>query len=148
MNKKLSLFHLYEMATVGWDDDLSIIVEVNPDTRRIGNEYFKVYNSASYRKATKECRILFDKPEYVIHRNENGKQNWIMNSKERKNLVWFLNQPSDVFPELSIWKTAIVLFNREKGLKKSQTMENFVDNRKYPDFLPIDLPMPNYTLLK
>ena len=143
---------LYEMATVGYDESLSIIVEVNPDSKRIGNEYFKVYDSSSKEKAKRVCRILFREPKYVNHRRGRGvtkrMSNWIMNSNERDALVKFLNKPSDILHELTVWQAAIVLFNNEKGLPRSKTMENFINDLKYPEYLPIDLPIPDYTKLK
>ena len=142
---------LYEMAVVGYDESLSIIVEVNPDSKRTGNEYFKVYDSSSKEKAKRVCRILFREPKYVNHRRGRGMtkrmSNWIMNSRERKNLISFLKRESKLFQGLTIWQAAIVLFNNEKGLQKPETMENFMDKLKYPDYLPIDLPMPDYTQL-
>ena len=73
--------------------------------------------------------------------------NWIMNSRERKNLISFLKRESKLFQGLTIWQAAIVLFNNENGLQKPETMENFMDKLKYPDYRPIDLPMPDYTQL-
>lgn len=53
-----------EISTVS--RGFSMTISVNHNKNRIGDEYFKIYNSESVLKADKVIRILFRKPEYVF----------------------------------------------------------------------------------
>ena len=76
---------LNEMSTVFRNDD--VLCTVNPGFGRIGDSYFKLYDSNSLRTATKVAKIKFTEPKYVIHRDENGLQPWIFNNREKKLLM-------------------------------------------------------------
>lgn len=107
-------------------------IAVNPDRKRNlkGMEYFKLYNSADPTKATKIARIKFREADYVIHKNNGGKKNWILNSRERRQLEKMLNSPSsDVLSgRQRVWDEMIYHFNNEAGIKA----------------LPENLPIPDY----
>ena len=62
--------YLDEMATIYKSLEYGILVAVNPDSKRSGNPYFKFYNNVNYNKATKVIRILFNKADYVVHRDK------------------------------------------------------------------------------
>ena len=141
---------LTEFATVKRDRNLNICVAVNPDRHRnLKNmEYFKIYNHTDHLRATKIARIKFRAPEYVIHNNRKGVENWFLNSKDIKNMIQVLNSPSDNYPGFTTWQGLILNFNYESGdLDFEETKKNVQDNGKtlpHPDFLPIDLPIPDY----
>jgi len=60
---------LNEMATIGIDKKSTIrLYQLNPDTSRVGNPYFKIYDTLNWRKATHVARILFKEPIRVIHK--------------------------------------------------------------------------------
>lgn len=122
---------LTEFATVQRDNKFNMCLAVNPDNKRNlkGMEYFKVYNHIDPTKATKIARIKFRECEYVIHHNNGRKENWKLNSKERKQLVQILTSPSKNFPEKSVWDELIRNFNNESG----------------SELLPKNLKIPNYT---
>ena len=84
MIKIKDAIYLGEMATVHKDSKYNIMVFVNPDKNRNGEKYFKFYNSNSYTTADKVIRISFDEPKYIYHKNMDGKLDWILNSKEKK----------------------------------------------------------------
>ncbi|MDE6539428.1 MAG: hypothetical protein K2K66_04495 [Ruminococcus sp.] len=86
---------LTEFATVARDYNLNVLLAVNPDKNRNlkDMEYFKFYNDTRPDKAPKIARIKFRSPEYVIHHNNGGKENWFLNSKEKKMLIKLLNSP-------------------------------------------------------
>lgn len=126
-------------AIVDYDKNLLIMVEIDSYSKRIGNECFKIQDLSS--KEKRVCQILFRESKYV----KNRANNWRMNFDELKNFIKFLKRESKLFQGLTIWQAAIIMFNNEKGLQKPETMENFMDKLKYPDYLPIDLPMPDYT---
>lgn len=138
--------HLEEMATVFSDKTHNLLCQVNPDSGRLGLEYFKIYNNFQWKTATKIARIEFRKPEYVIHTS--NKENWVLNSHERKTLVKLLQMPSRLNNNFTNFQMAIIQFNLEKGLDVDSTLENKIDNLIYPDYLPIDLPIPNYLELR
>jgi hypothetical protein len=134
---------------------------VNPDLNRVGNEYFKFCNDASWSKATKMCRISFRSPAYVIHTNSRKVSDWTLNAKEKKYLVRVLNSKSDD-TTLTVWQALIVDYNKEryslpasvtKQLTRQKQQElsegvitDLVDRMIHA--LPIDLPMPNYLKLR
>lgn len=72
----------------------SFSLHVTDDTDRytgVGGAYFKWVNNISFNKTDKIARIRFDKPEYVTHKNKDGKQNAILNSKQKKQLMTLLS---------------------------------------------------------
>ena len=146
---------LYEFASIAKGNNNFIAVNPDPSRGWYGEEYFKVYNNDNARKADKVIRIKFRSAQYVYHKNSDGKQDWILNSKERKQLIDLLNKQSKL-PGFTNWQYAIIQFNTEAymdenpeifktlTLEKQQNMDKN-DPRKY--YLPIDLEMPDYTKL-
>ena len=55
---------LNEMSTVFRNDD--VLCTVNPGVGRIGDSYFKLYDSNSLRTATKVARIKFTEPNMLF----------------------------------------------------------------------------------
>ena len=140
---------LTEFATVARDYNLNVSLAVNPDQNRNlkNTEYFKFYNDTRPDKAHKIARIKFRSPEYVIHHNNGGKENWFLNSKEKKILMQLLRQPCKNQPGFSIWQGLILDFNKETELDYEETKKNKQISRfdmPYPDYLPIDLKIPDY----
>ncbi len=65
-------------------DKLTIIIAPSKNRNYGGNvAYFKVYNAPNISQASKMNRISLIIPKYVKHEFE-GKEEWILNSKERK----------------------------------------------------------------
>lgn len=126
---------LTEFATIYRERNFNMCIAVNPDRKRNlkGMEYFKLYNSTDPTRATKIARIKFRQADYVIHKNNGGKKNWILNAKERRQLVKMLNFPSSyVFSGGDrVWDEMIYRFNNEAGIEA----------------LPKNLPIPNYNNL-
>jgi len=145
---------LTEFATVARASDLNISVAVNPDSKRnlYEMEYFKVYNHYDPTRANKIARIKFRLPDYVIHTNSKGMKNWVLNAKEIKNLMLLLKSPCKKHPEFSVWQGLILDFNYETGLDYEKTKANKENVEKdekirklqYPEYLPIDLKIPDY----
>ena len=140
------------MATVGRDYATGLCIQVNPDVNRVDDIdgfYFKVYNSTNWSSADKIARIKFSSPSYVHHTNYDGKQDWIMNSKEIKALIaWFNKRATNSGHNITNWQYCIALHNNERGLDINQSLNNTTANWIYPEFMPIDLPMPNYLELE
>ena len=109
------------------------------------NDYFKYYNSFSYRKADKVARISLIKPEYLEHTNYDGKDNWVLNSKERKELIDFMNKPSKVHKGLTNWQTTLVQYNFDNFyIDPEDTINSTFNIEEYPNAFDIKTPMPNY----
>lgn len=99
---------LYAMSNV-YTDIGNITIQINPTEGRIGEPYFKVYNTDSVSTSNFVARISFDKSKYIIHKDDKGKQSWFMNSSQRKNLVDILTAN-----DYSVWKKLISNWNKEK----------------------------------
>ena len=69
----------------------AITISVNPDKTKeisfINDPYFKVYNGNSFNSANKIARISLKDPHYIYHKNNKGKEQWTLNSDERKLLI-------------------------------------------------------------
>lgn len=145
--QRLAEYDLYAMATVARDVQRKMLIEVNPDYRHKGNSYLKLYNSDSKQKASKVARISIYKPIYIEHANIRrmvGKEDWVLNSKEKKEFIDFLNSVQNGH---TVWQKTVIDYNKELDLFEEDTMENLLPNPKYSDYLPYNLPIPNYTLL-
>ena len=145
--------YLAEMATVHRDLENNITVCVNPDRQRRGERYFKFYNASHYEAANKVIRISFDLPQYIYHTNTDGKEDWILNGKEKKELIEILLSQSKKYSGYSVWDAAKFDWNNEaldEMLNSNEYIagkydEKFKDNLNY---IPSTLNCPNYLELK
>ena len=147
MNIKNFKEYLNEMATVFIDKRSNVSISVNGDANRIGDCYFKFYNSASYKTATKIARIKFDSPKYVTHKNSNEMKNWVLNTQEREELIKHLNDKDFLDGhEFTFFQQAIIMLNHERGLGRSihDCIEIMLKNSQGDKYLSLDLPIPNY----
>lgn len=81
--------YLDEMATICKDYQNDVCITVNPDSNRQRNSYFKFYNSANYKSATKVVRILFNSANYIVHQNVDGKNYGNFHTKTKRCLKNF-----------------------------------------------------------
>lgn len=154
INEELTII-LNEMATTYSGDKLSIIV--NPDDgRNLQNvQYFKVFHGRSFRKVQDLARIRFRTPEYEHHRNEAGKKDFKLNSKDKKELMRILQSPSELYDGYTIWQDTIMQFNHEayhiplKDCKNltQEVINSLTNNDIRKKCLPVDLPLTDYTKL-
>lgn len=149
------------MSNVYSDRRLGISIQINTSEDRIGLPYFKLYNSFQYTKAIKVARIQFKKPEYVIHKNSDGKENWILNAKDKHKLIEALDIKPMYSGGMAVWQLLITRYNSEKfDLSPEDTFNCRINNYKQfikdytalgyinlIDVLPYDLPIPDYRLL-
>lgn len=70
----------------------------------------------------------------------------MVNAREKKDLIDFLDADNTDHPEYTNWKYAILEFNKGKGLTYEQTKNNLLEKGilTYPNCLPFDLERPNY----
>lgn len=142
---------LGEMATVYKSREYSILIAVTPDSSRAGNPYFKFLNNSNYLNADKIIRILFHKPDYVIHKD--GKELWELNNKDKKLLMQILKQRSKKYKEYTNWDAAKFDWNCEY-LEEMLDIEDYF-NGNYDEeykhdagYIKSDLEMPDYTKIQ
>lgn len=141
--------YLYEMATVHRDTTENISVAVNPDSKRVGDPYFKFYNDADFSKATAVIRIMFKSSNYTEHTD--GKKFWKLNSKEKKLLVKTLESTSKKYRAFGfmVWDAAKFDWNYEY-LKIDIEPEEYISGdcdeqfKNNPSYIPSTFKMPNY----
>ena len=144
---------LWGMSTIARDEIM--YVGVNPDSGRnfFGMEYFKLFNSSSYTKSTKEARIKFRTPEYIRHRD--NKEIWVLNAKEKSHLMNLLIQPSKYEDDCTVWQYGIMQFNleaydvshKETRQMTQEYLNTLSDDDVRKKYLPFDLETPDYSNL-
>lgn len=145
---------LYEMSLAFTDslNKLAIWIE-NPTG--YNNQYFKLYNNDSYVKATKVARISMLKPNYLVHKNDDGKENWILNNKEKRKLINLLHSKNEEYVILSNWQVIIATYNRDNFhipfvnlVMRNITFDDYNEKVKATKgAIPLDQPMPDYMKL-
>ena len=151
---------IVSMSKVGLDSKENMLYYVNPDINRVGEPYFKVYDSISHKKATHIARISFLEPRYILHKDETGKQPWKLSSSEKKKMLNYLNKSSGFF-KMSFFQYAMYLWNNEYGFFDDKSLEEYEnpmiayakgiydieENIHHPSYLPSYLEIPDYTKL-
>lgn len=133
----------------------NFLIEVSGEEKDLLNQkrtrHFKLYNAEYAEDATKLCRISITDASYIQYPNNEGKEHWILNADEKDRLVSFLNSPDriGIRPIYSNYQLLVDYINWVDGINRERggTFKNFVNVRRYKSFLPIDLPMPDYTQL-
>ena len=158
---------LTEMATVGWMQGRTrnqfYLIAVDSSPHYIGNPYFKVFGREDRLGKPSIARISFIEPRYIIHYKNNAARQFRLNSKMKRMLIDFMNDPcdDDGVEDLTNWQHAIIIYNREaigKPLWKTRQWKQFdteyilthkdeINGTKLQHALPIDLKMPDYRLL-
>lgn len=148
--ERLEESDLHAMATVAMDEEKKMLIQVTPDPNHKGDAYLKLYNSISKSKATKVARISLYSPTYVLHKNVERmaeKDDWFLTAKEKTDFIDFLNSPTSHDPLYTVWQRTILDYNKELDLFEKETKENLLPDLKHPDFLPFNLPIPDYSRL-
>ena len=140
--------YMEEMATICRSREYGISVAVNPDSKRSGNPYFKFYNNVSYSSATKVVRVLFKKPDFVVHKDRMDL--WKLNTKEKKILIEILKKESDMYDGYTNWDIAKYQWSieyLEESLNICKYFNGEYDDiyKNNPGYLPSTLKMPDYT---
>lgn len=113
------------------------------------NRYFKYLDGITYNKAYRVARISMVEPNYLNHTNSDGLKDWVLNSKERKELVLLMNQPNKKYKGCSNWQATLITYNEDNfGIDFDETISGSFDKEEYPNAFSIDYPMPNYLELK
>ena len=144
---------IYEMANVRRDrrNDF-MLMAINPDSNRVGDPYFKVYDADSWRKATKVARLAFFEPKLIIHKSE-GIQPWkTLTRRDIEDIEDFLDSPARGDINATVWDVLKYRWNDEYGFY----MRSFTDyirgeyDEEYkddPSYVPSYLDPPDYRRL-
>ena len=148
---------LLEMATIGYVYDkhhkCRFIITVDAECTHIGNAYFKIYDNPSVSKAGRVTRISFEDNKIIYH--PQGRPPMPITKRIGKYINEFMKSPNPTNPSRSNWEECIIQYNLTNG--RVSTPVNFTtltkeEIKKYPRkfryCLPIDLEMPDYTLLQ
>lgn len=130
-----------------------MLLAINPDSNRIGDPYFKMYNKPSWNKATKVARISFLEPKLIIHKSQ-GVQPWTnLTKQDIDDLNDYLDSPWKNHPGFTIWDGLKYGWNEEWGFEVGSEKE-YIDgnydelNKNNPSYLPSTLEIPDYYQLK
>ena len=118
------------------------------------NKYFKLYNSTIIGKADKVAKISLKGPNYLNHKNNDGKKNWILNMDEKLDLMKILKSKTEN-PNFNIWQYMILKYNNDNfDINEKDLMENKISVNEYEKIikntegsLSINLPLSDYTKL-
>ena len=148
-------------AVTNYNPNMSIWVESPQKGRDV--RYFKLYNSNIVSKATKVARISFKKVNYLDHVNSDGKDEWILNNKEKRELIDILTAKS-AFNNITNWKMVILVYNDDNfGIDRNLLLTNKMTKSEYEEIvkdinkdtkderykaLSLDLPIPDYMKLE
>lgn len=134
---------MYEMS-MAWTERLDKRCCWVENPTGYANKYFKYLDGITYNKAERVARISMLRPEYLNHKDPDGKVNWVLNSKDKKLLVVLMNKKSRTFPNLTNWQLTLITYNQDNfGLYPDETINGF-NKEEYPNAFDIDTPMPNY----
>ena len=161
MKRVIYIEPIYCMAQTDQDTKLKLTTWVNPDPNRSGDPYFKIYSDYLKNRATYMARIKFLSPERVYHKSDEGKLEWELNSKIKKNLIRYMNMPSNLYAGNTRWDVTKFLWNNELDLvagnvPKGYTskIDAYVDgyydkqNKGNPSYVSSEVEIPDYTLLE
>lgn len=134
-----------EMATVGSDTVRKLRVTVTPDIHRIGDPYFKVFNTSKLTtdSAVARCHFKDDGMEY----HSDKYKDWVLKGKAIRLIQDFMMEPHEDFPEYTNWQMACYLWNHEFSFtdSKQDYFAGKVDEefKDHPSYVKHDQEMPD-----
>ena len=107
--------YTYDMATIGrTTTPIPLLISVNPDPNRIGNPYFKVYDTDKIRKnSSRVMRLHFLDSGMEYHRDEYLE--WIPSKADLNNIKNYLQQKNTNFSNYTNWQALCYSWNNEYG---------------------------------
>ena len=138
--------YIGEMATIFTNPKVGMTIRVNPDPGRIGNPYFKVYNSAKIkRNETSVVRLHFFDSSMEYHKDEY--LNWVIFSDDVKRIKEILETEKD---GITYWKKTCWKWNLEYNhfmLADDQENEYYAglfDDvfKDHPSYVPSNILIP------
>ena len=117
------------------------------------NRYFKLYNSDIISRATKVARISFDHPNYLDHVNKDGKEDWILTLKEKRELLDILKQKDK--RGFTKWQRMFMVYNNDNfNIDFDDLISGDISKEDYNklvikrDAISLDYPIPDYMKLE
>jgi len=126
--------YVYEMATVGEDSKLRIMVKIHPDTNRIECPYFKIYlpNSLTPGKAHNGegiARLALKSSKNIKHVDREGYQQLAEVTADVIDRVHaFMAKQSKKYSKATNWKATCADWNNETGLIGSDVIGYLAGN--------------------
>lgn len=146
---------IYEMSVAVLTDNRMIWIE-NPN--HYDNRYFKYLNSKSYSKAKKVKRISLLNPKYILHNDNQGKEEWNLTNNEIDNMIKILQTKVG---RITNWQKILLTYNKDNcslddtgvidGSLSFGEYNNKVEsnNKKHnKKAFRLDYQMPDYNKLK
>jgi len=135
-----------EMATVTTSDKYQIKIAVNPDIKRKGVPYFKVYDSAKPKKnSTRIARLHFLDTGMEYHKGD-GYLDWYITNQDIKDIKRLLLTLNVDFPNYNNWQVACYHWNLEYGLIPmgiSKYINGIYDHIHHPSYIPSTTQIPD-----
>lgn len=140
-----------EMATTFRSQEMNIKITVNPDRRRLGNPYFKVFNSCDTRpgnRKTKVCRLHFFDSEMEYHIGD-GYLDWKINNSDVKNILKILKSNHPDHESITVWQYTCFKWNEEFEFVFSNQLSQYINgdfDEKYkdnPSYIPSSIDIPS-----
>lgn len=149
LQEALGLVELDEMSQAFGDREFKVNVWVErPGKYKGSDKYFKYSDSSSYEKATKCCRINIEKPIVEYHRNADGKMDWVLTERDKRDLVKLLNSTYSETNNMTHWQQILFTFNADRfQMKIDEFLKDSWGEKEYPQAYHKDYPMPDYMLL-
>lgn len=134
---------MYEMSKAFYNTQENRLVYVKNSSNSYDNEYFKYFNSACLSSATKVARIKLRSAEYM--QCSHYLESWVLNSKEKGQLISLLNAPYSRDARITNWQQIIVTYNDDFfNIDPEETISNTYNKDAFPQALSIAMEMPNY----
>lgn len=144
-----------EMATIVNDEREEKSITVNPDTRRVGDPYFKVYNSAKRKPGeTAVARCHFKDSGMAFHIGD-GYIDWQIDNDDVKKIKKLLNKTAnnpnpyaDDSAKYTIWQITCYKWNEEyfggaiNSFSKYVKGEYDEEFKEHPSYVPSTQKIP------
>lgn len=146
---------LFEMASVRArnNSDANILLCVNPDIKKVGDAYFKMYDSSNVASSNKVWRIRFKEASFIKEHKGIIPAATEMNKKYRDILIDYLKRSSKENQNYTVWDVLKYHWNDELGLCNNFNLEEYMNgsvdsvSERHPSYLPFDLEIPDYKKL-
>lgn len=147
---------IYSMAQIGQNEKPAFCIWVNPDQDRIGDPYFKMYDSQRYTTAKRSIRIGIKAPKLIYHKD--GKGVWAVTTSDMKYLDAFMSKKSRKYLGYTNWESTIFDWNYEYGFITPATDSEYASdidaffggyydtskNLNHPSYVPSTTKQPTY----
>ena len=136
-----------EMSAIGSSEKPQLSIWINPDPGRIGNPYFKVYNSETPKpNNTKVMRLHFFDSGMEYHNDKY--LDWVPSNKHIKWVKEFLLEPHEDVESCTNWDMCKFLWNVEYHFFPRRMREEYLSGmlddqfKDHPSYVPSTTEIP------